>query len=257
MDPGFREDALYKITRAGLAGGLLVLLVAAVCVRLGFWQLSRLDERRSRNQQFREALALPPVELTGDTLIHLLQQPDDFVYRRAVAYGHPRSDEEVVWRGRSLGGRPGVNVLTPFRTDAGVTVFVNRGWAPAADAATVDLAALRESAASPPLGVLIPLPDAPGRARPVAIEAGGTTALSVQVPDRAELASRFQSPILPLYLQEIPDARGPRLPIRLPLPDLSDEGSHFGYAVQWFSFAAIALLGFAAVLWTRSRKRRD
>jgi surfeit locus 1 family protein len=248
---------LYKITRAGLAGGLLVLLVAAVCVRLGFWQLSRLDERRSRNEQFREALALPPIHLTGDTLAHLLESPEDFVYRRAIVSGSPRSDEEVVWRGRSLGGRPGVNVLTPFRMDAGVTVLVNRGWAPAADAATVDLSVLREPAASHPTGVLIPLPDAPGRAHPATIEAGGTKSISVQVPDRAELANRSGTPILPLYLQQIPAAGDLRLPVRLPLPNLSDEGSHLGYALQWFSFAAIALLGFAAVLWTQSRKRRD
>jgi surfeit locus 1 family protein len=248
---------LHRITRAGLVGGLLVLLVAAVCVRLGFWQLSRLEERRSRNEQFREALALPPVELAGDTLSHLLRRPDDFLYRRAIVVGSSRSEEEVVWRGRSLGGRPGVNVLTPFQTDAGVTVFVNRGWAPAPDAATVDLAALREPAGSPPRGVLIPLPHAPGRAHPLTVDAGGATALSVQVPDRAELAKRFRPPILPLYLQQAPTPGDPRRPVRLPLPDLTDEGSHFGYAVQWFSFAAIALLGFAAVVSARSRSGRD
>jgi cytochrome oxidase assembly protein ShyY1 len=43
-------------------------------------------------------------------------------------------------------------------------------------------------------------------------------------------------------------------PVRIPLPAL-DEGPHKSYAVQWFAFAAIALIGTAAVVrgeWTRT-----
>jgi cytochrome oxidase assembly protein ShyY1 len=44
-------------------------------------------------------------------------------------------------------------------------------------------------------------------------------------------------------------------PVRVPLPSL-DEGPHQSYAIQWFAFAAIALIGTAAVArgeWNRNR----
>jgi surfeit locus 1 family protein len=55
--------------------------------------------------------------------------------------------------------------------------------------------------------------------------------------------------VFPLYLvATIPDTTRPQgeRVARLPPPAL-DEGPHLSYAIQWFSFAAIALIGGAAV----------
>jgi cytochrome oxidase assembly protein ShyY1 len=44
----------------------------------------------------------------------------------------------------------------------------------------------------------------------------------------------------------------PGAPVRLPLPSL-DEGPHFGYAIQWFLFALIALGGSGLMIWRDRR----
>jgi surfeit locus 1 family protein len=58
------------------------------------------------------------------------------------------------------------------------------------------------------------------------------------------IAQQVSPPLLPIYVQQAPDPSWTRLPIRSqPTLDLS-EGSHMGYAIQWFVFAAVLLLGY-------------
>src|SRR6266699_185738 len=44
-------------------GAVVALLLAALCIRLGIWQLHRLHERRARNALIAAARAMPPIEL--------------------------------------------------------------------------------------------------------------------------------------------------------------------------------------------------
>lgn len=239
-------------TRRGVIGGMLVVLVAIVCVRLGLWQLDRLEQRRARNEAYRDAIALPVLELSGDTLEAVLRRPSRYVYRRARITGEPDPAREVVWRGRSLDGRPGVNLLTPYRLD-GAVVLVNRGWAPSPDAAHVELARFREPFASPPVGVLIPLVDVPDVAVARTLNLDGTRVLSVQRPEASALTDHLPG-LLPVYVQQLPGPGDPPAPARLPIPDLAAEGPHLGYALQWFGFAVIACIGFIAAVVVRFRR---
>lgn len=248
VEPGAK--VAFRPSMGGVAAGVLAVLVAVVCIRLGLWQLDRLDQRRALNSTYREALALPVLDLRDDTLAAVRARPDAFAYRRARLTGTPDPGGDVVWRGRSLDGRPGVNILTPYRSPGGA-VMANRGWAPSADAANVRLRPLREAVADP-IGVLIPLPDAPEQARPVFLGTPDGRVLSVQLPDAALLA-RHVPDLLPLYAQLLPDQPAPPGLTRLPLPDLADEGPHLSYAVQWFAFAGIALFGFLSVVLLRAR----
>jgi surfeit locus 1 family protein len=50
--------------------------------------------------------------------------------------------------------------------------------------------------------------------------------------------------LLPVYIQEAPDPSWTGLPYRTqPVLNLS-EGSHMGYAIQWFAFAGILAFGY-------------
>lgn len=233
----------------GVIGGVLVVVVAIVCVRLGLWQLDRLDQRRARNAAYREALALPILDLRGDSLDAVLRRPAAYVYRRARVHGEPDTTREIIWRGRSRNGRPGVNVLTPYRLERGI-VLVNRGWAASPDAAHVDLAGLRERHRDHAIGVLIPLPQGSDGAVPRMLPSGDARVLSVQRPEASALAPHLPR-LIPLYVQQLPAEGDPPAPARLPVPDLADEGPHLGYAIQWFSFAAIACIGFLTILFLR------
>lgn len=243
-----------RITKKGLLGGLLALVVAVVCIRLGFWQLSRLEERRAMNEAYAAALALPPLELSGPGADSVAARPAAYVYRRVRVTGDPLSDRQVIWRGRSRNGQPGVNILTPYEADHETFAVVNRGWVASPDAARVGPEAL-----APPLdggftGVLIPFPDATGREATTTIQVDGAPVAAVQAPDSATLARHTGRPVLSLYVQRLPASgdSGPVAP--LDVPDLRDEGPHLGYAFQWFGFAAIALIGFLAVVLLRLRR---
>ena len=120
---------------------VLAAVVAAVCVRLGFWQLGRLAERRAANTLVSTRLDSAVVDvarLPADTALAR--------YRRVTVRGTYDFEHEIVLSGRSRAGSPGVNLLTPLRVaGADTAVLVNRGWVYAPDAATADLTRFRES----------------------------------------------------------------------------------------------------------------
>jgi surfeit locus 1 family protein len=190
-------------------------LVAAVCVRLGIWQLDRLAQRRAGNAALAARLALPPLELQG------ARPADSVSQRRVVAHGVYDFAAERTWVGRSFQGTPGVALITPLRLAGGAAVLVDRGWAPSPDAFHVDHALYREPDTATVTGIAL----IPPRGRGDVSVAG----------------------FLPFVIQlETPDpAAG--LPRRWPLPAL-DNGPHLSYAVQWFSFAVIALVGTAVLI---------
>ncbi|HEX5724904.1 MAG TPA: SURF1 family cytochrome oxidase biogenesis protein, partial [Longimicrobiaceae bacterium] len=57
-----------KLSTRAVVAGVCVLLLAGVFVRLGFWQLDRLEQRRARNAALRAATALPEFTLDAETV---------------------------------------------------------------------------------------------------------------------------------------------------------------------------------------------
>lgn len=234
-----------RITRAGILGSLLVLVVAAACVRLGIWQLHRLAERRARNAVIVARMLQPPVVLDA-----VRDDTTGLAYRTAQATGTFDDERTIILAARSLNGDPGVYVLTPLLLGGGGgggAVLVNRGWVPSPDAATVDLA--RYGAGGAPAtvrGILLSIP------RETVPPRGGFRRVWYRLDPRA-LASQFPYRLEPLLLQLRPEVAGAaRLPRPIPPPAI-DEGPHFSYAVQWFSFATIALAGWIVLLLRRER----
>jgi surfeit locus 1 family protein len=236
------------VTRSGIAATVGVFIVVAVCVRLGLWQLDRRDQRLERNTAIVERMASPPVSLTT--------APEDtagLVHRVATADGEFDLNRTIVLGARSHRGTPGVYILTPLRLGDGA-ILVNRGWVPSPDAATVELG----NVAPPPVGavsgVLMAFPD-------------------VRVPPTTEgfrqrwfrldgEAIRGQYPyrVAPLYLQVTGPppgvTAGPPTLVPVPLDNPAPgSGPHLSYAVQWFSFAAIFLLGWVALVARRTGRK--
>ena len=207
---------------------VIALAVAAVCVRLGVWQLDRLSQRRARNAVTAAALAAPPLEAGA-----LALSADSAARHRVHARGVYDYARERVRPARFYDGVPGVAVLTPLRLADGRAVFVDRGWAPSPDARHIELAAFRESDTVEVLGLGVALPRGHGDVDP------------------ARLADSVPYPLLPFGIQQLPS--GPAAMLRRwPVPRL-DSGPHLGYAVQWFSFGLIALVGSAVLIVKTSR----
>src|SRR5256885_643269 len=103
---------------------VLAFAAAALCVRLGVWQLSRLRQRRAWNAVIAARLAAPPVTPTA-----LPADSGAAHYRTVHVAGRPDYAREVVLTNRSRQGSPGVEVLTPVRVAGSDTLLlVDRGW---------------------------------------------------------------------------------------------------------------------------------
>ena len=223
------------------------LLGAALFVRLGFWQLDRRAERAAANAARAERLAEPTLDWTGSP------PPDDstgVVWRRARVTGRWDAANEIVLRSRSdLEGRPGVELLTPLLVEPDLALLVLRGWLPAADGLRADLA-LGWPSGVPRIPVTVEgvvIPPSEGRGgQPVDVEAAGGTHLAIAGIDIPLVADRLPYRVLAYPLRADDDDR-PGLP-RPPREIALDAGSHLSYAIQWFAFAAIALVGTAILL---------
>jgi surfeit locus 1 family protein len=241
-----------RLTRGGLAGTILMLLVAGVCIRLGFWQLDRLEQRRALNSAVAAGMALPPLELDSASIAALLRNPEAFLHRAAIARGSYDWEKELLLRGRAHEGQPGVHVATLLVLDeADASLIVNRGWMPSPDAATADPRPTRQTGDVEVRGRIQLMPAEGEESTPSEVSVGDTTISTFRRLDHARIASRAPKPLLPIYLELVDSsATGGLVPV--PGPVL-DEGSHLGYAIQWFSFAAIAVFGFLIVLIRRRR----
>jgi len=239
----------FLVSPRWLVAHVLVVAVAAGCVSLGLWQLRRLDERRVLNDQIESGLQAEPVPLDQA----LSEPPSTLAYRRVVAIGHYLRSEEVLLSPRSRDGAPGHDVLTPLETVSpgrGRGILVDRGWVPY----TMSTPPVAEAAPPPGevtvRGFLLPTRSA-ARAGPV----GAARLGFVSDADVARLQGQVSVPLVPHYL--VLESQAPA-PGQLPLPGAPpelDEGPHLSYAVQWFTFGAIALGGYPLIIrrWARER----
>ena len=206
---------------------ILALATAAVCTRLGFWQLSRLAERRAANAAALAALAASPVTLPGRVA--------PVAGIRVLATGSYDLDHQFVLRGRAHDGAPGVEIATPFRiTGDDSALVVLRGFVPSDNATSVDLAPLAEPGTRTIHGVAFPLTSMGDSGAPL-VHQGATTWGRL---DLDAIRRRLPYPVYGVALWQEKDSGTSRMPIRLGAPALS-EGPHLNYAIQWFAFAVI------------------
>lgn len=221
---------------------LLVLLLgaAAVCVRLGMWQLDRAEvrgaaaDREAAGEDAARAAALtdvvaPQTALSGDHEGRLVEVTGTF-----------DAADELLVVDRLLDDDAGYLVLTPLRVPAadGAVLPVVRGWV-----ADVDDAER-----------LAPLPTGPvtvtGYLR--SGEQAGRTGLpdgQVSTISPAELVNRWGGPIYSGYVV-VAESDPPQDPALAVLPPPSTETGldlrNLAYALQWWIFG-----GFALLLWVR------
>jgi surfeit locus 1 family protein len=226
-------------SKAGLIGGLVV--VSLVCLALGIWQLHRLEDRREANAVAQAARSAPAVALRGDW------QDSSLIHRRVRVRGRFDHTHDLVLRARSFRGVPGVELVTPLLSEGETTaVLVNRGFVPSPDAVSIEPDSFIHPGITTVEGIALPLDSAGG----APLTRGRQTTWARL--DRTALEKRLPYSIRQVYIRQQPDSGALAFPRRLPPPDLHD-GPHLSYAIQWFSFAVIALV-FAGVFLKKSEK---
>ena len=227
--------------------------MAVACVLLGRWQLSRLEERRALNAALETRTELPA--LTMDDVIAALDEgtpATELEFRRVSVTGTYQPDEEVLQRNRSHEGQAGFHIVTPLVFDMEHAVLVRRGWVPAA----LDEPPVPEAA--PPAGTvtingLLRAPERRSGFGPTDPQTGELARAFWIDPLRLDpqTSSSLVDVVIDLDALDAPPGQLPE-----PLPPLAfDEANHLSYAIQWFSFAVIALVGIAA--YARTRWFRD
>ncbi|WGS50286.1 SURF1 family protein [Paraburkholderia sp. D15] len=215
-----------------LIPALLILLVMAVTLRLGFWQRDRAHQKEAleaRITQFENAPALTlgsaPVELK------------DVEFHRVKARGRFVADKVVYLDNRPYNDQPGFYVVMPFKLADGGVVLVNRGWLPRNMSNRETIAPY-----STPQGDV----EIEGIARADASRAfelgqGGSAAhqLIRQNLDIAAYAAETGLPLRPFVIQQSSDD-GDKLVRDWPAPDNGVE-RNYGYMFQWWGMAAAAL----------------
>ncbi len=221
---------------------LLVVVGAGVCVRLGLWQLERLTLRQAFNTHYREVSALPLLELTSAPADDLTGME----YRAALVSGLYDFEHQVALRNQVYNSQSGYHLLTPLILADGTGILVDRGWVPSEGAAPSAWRAYDQPGAVTVRGILrlgqteaeiggVPDPTlAPGQAR-----------LEVwNLVNVARIAQQLPYKILPVFVQPDIDPTLTQPPYPAQPVVALDEGPHFGYAMQWFAFAALLFFGY-------------
>lgn len=224
---------------------MLVIAAIAVMIRLGIWQLDRLDQRRAFNARVFEQQAQPTLDLSGQSV----EDPKlaDMEYRQVVVHGVYDPAHQVVLRNQVWENEIGVHILTPLKIDGSDQyVLVNRGWVPLEDYQNGNLGQYDEPGIVQVKGIIRApqtRPQIGGRVDPIP-GPGEPPLLAWNVANVAAIASQTPYPLLPMYIQQAPDESWTRMPYRT-LPELElTEGPHLGYAFQWFMFATLLAVGY-------------
>lgn len=238
-----------------LAVTLVVLLAAGVMTGLGFWQKGRLDGRRAANAAISERITAPPLALDGATLA--AADPTSLTFRRVIVRGTWDYEHEVELRYRSYDGQAGIHLLTPLRIDGSDRVIlVDRGWVPFTQTGAENRQQFRQG----PTGSLEGLVYASIPQEGPPITTGGDRLDAVSQVDLAAIGGQLPYPIASFWVRRLPSGSNLTLPRAEEAPDLSN-GSHLGYMLQWWAFAATLLITyifFANQMMRREdRKRRE
>jgi surfeit locus 1 family protein len=234
--------------------GHLVALAAVVgFVMLGAWQLRRHDERRTLDERITDRVA--SIALPVDQLIAEHGEDGDALdLRPAIASGTYLLDEEVILQARTLNGRSGNEVLTPLDLGDGTGLIVDRGWVP------LDITGPPVAGAEPTqpevtvVGYLRPT-QVRGSFGPVDPPTGDLDRVSRVDLDRIQQQIDLDLLGVHLVLAEQDPAQGGEFPIPLPAPRPGGGPPHLGYAIQWFAFAGVVLVGYPILLRRTARNK--
>lgn len=235
---------------------ILFIIVLIVLVNLGFWQLRRLEQRRDLNAAIEAGLNAPVTLLTGQTI-----DPATLHLHRVTVTGTFDNEENIAIMNRPFEGRAGMRLVTPLLINGSdQAVLIDRGWLPLDETdheqrrrydqdgiVTVEGIAYQSQPQSERWGVPqdpVPGPDENRRDQWFRI-------------DIDRIQQQFPYLLMPIYVTQSADenADSTTPPLREGPIEL-DEGNHLSYALQWFSFAAIAVIVYGILIWQELRKAK-
>ncbi len=221
-----------------LALHLFTIVLVAVMVSLGFWQLDRHNERATFNDAVRARAQDAP--RPPDQLLALDSHLANLEWYRLTATGEYLTDADMLLVNVSQDGQAGVDPVSALRLDDGSILLVNRGFIP-----------LAQAVPAPPEGRVTIL----GRVRVSDARERGELSdpvdgalREIQRIDIPRLAAQLPGEVLPIYVDLLGSnpADSPMLS-RIADPQLT-LGPHLSYVMQWWIFSLCALVAWVFIV---------
>ncbi len=219
--------------------GVLILVVFATLLSLGFWQIQRLHWKESLIAQITQAQNIPARPL--DDIINLpdTEQP----FRAAIVGGTLLFDKMVYVGLRQFDGQPGYDVIVPMRITmgaySGYHLLINLGWVPVQKFRTWQPPASLVGQETVVMQGVFRHQEPRTWMTPDNIPQTATW-FNIHIQ---EIASTYGlKPFMPFYLQRSERLQEEEQLPKLELinPDLRND--HLQYAVTWFSLSVIWLV---------------
>ncbi|MFA8385821.1 MAG: SURF1 family protein [Pelagibaca sp.] len=213
------------------------LIGAAILVWLGAWQLQRLEWKQGILNQIESRIGGDPAPLpaTGD--------PEADRYQPVQLTGTVEADELYVLVSQKRIGA-GYRVISPFVTNEGRRILLDRGFIPVADRDTA-----RDGGVKDVFGNLH-WPDDRTSSTPDN-DIAGNTWFARDIGPMAEALNT--EPLLVIARNMSPADPGVT---PLPVDTSGIPNDHLQYAITWFSLAAVWLIGTIALVW-RLRQTKE
>jgi cytochrome oxidase assembly protein ShyY1 len=227
---------------------LLVAAAIVAMINLGFWQLRRLDERRTFNRAVEAAIDQPVAPL--DDVLTAGTDPAAVEWRPVVATGTYLPDEQFAVVNRSQDGQAGDMTVTPLRLDDGRILLVERGFVP--------LGETGEPAPSERVEVVGRLRRTQERHHGGLSDPAEGDLTEAHRVDIGRLTPQLPGDVVPMFVELVDSSPAERGPYPLPPsePELT-ERNHLSYAVQWFIFSVCAAVGWVLAVRHSAQARRS
>jgi len=225
-----------------ILGHLVALTAVLVFVRCGIWQIDRLHQKQARNRLIAERSDGPAVDINTVAV-------GEARYRRVTVHGTFDDADHVVIRNRAFEGTNGLHLVTPFVRDDGSVLLVLRGWIgtndppPPSPSGKLTIEGLLLQTQTRRFG-----PKDPPTGRLAILNRLDVARIAQQLPGRD---------VYPLFLQLTKPAPPKDVEPNIVDPPARDEGPHRSYAVQWFLFTAVVLVGYPFLMRRRAREERE
>ncbi len=210
---------------------LLVIATLPVLVSLGFWQLSRYEQKLMLEQAYESRHALEPLSLSQ------AQRHEDPLYLPFTVSGRFDPDRYFLLDNQVFQGEAGYELFIPFLTDDGAWLLIDRGWIVAGDRER-----LPEVMTDPEHLILTGFAYKP-LGKPFMLaediwEEGWPK--RIQAFDSLKISEAIESTTPDFYM--VLRAGQPGAEQMRPMVINLKSEKHLGYAFQWFAMALVLLL---------------
>ncbi len=235
------NSKVSRFFKPSISATVVLFLLATLFTNLGMWQTRRGEAKAATEQQFATAKTV--------LLKNAIAQQDRFAHidvsGRYDTKRHILLDNQV-WQGRA-----GVHVFTPFYTDDGTVILVNRGWLPLSADRRIMPAVPTPQQPTVLRGILNIFP-VPGRILGSADTlASGKWPQLVTYLNHADISAALDTPLAEWVVQ-LSKSEQAGFGGRDWKPVFLTSSKHRAYAFQWF-----ALAGISIVLWVFNGIRRS